>query len=83
MYYTYIIESELSGKLYIGQTNDLFSRLKRHNNNENKYTKNKGPWKLIFSKEFELRTDAMKFEKKLKSFKNSVYIKSKILSGEL
>jgi predicted GIY-YIG superfamily endonuclease len=39
MYFTYILESEFSGKIYIGPTNDLVSRIKRHNNNENLYTK--------------------------------------------
>ncbi|MBZ0201863.1 MAG: GIY-YIG nuclease family protein [Ignavibacteria bacterium] len=30
-YYTYIIQSESTGKLYIGQTNNLHNRLLQHN----------------------------------------------------
>ncbi|MBX2944123.1 MAG: GIY-YIG nuclease family protein [Cyclobacteriaceae bacterium] len=39
-------------KLYIGQTNDIDDRLHRHNSNQNLATQNKGPWKLLFYKEF-------------------------------
>jgi putative endonuclease len=53
MYYTYIIQSETTEKLYIGQTNNLQARINRHNSDKNFTTKNKGPWKLLYSKEFE------------------------------
>ena len=78
MYYTYILQSEPSGKLYIGQTNHLESRVNLHNSNKNFSTKNKGPWKLLYSKEFETRSEAMNFEKKLKSIKNKEYLLEKI-----
>ena len=70
MFYTYILISKSNGKLYIGQTNNLEDRLKRHNSNYNKYTANKGPWKIIFSKSFETRQEAVQLELKLKSMKN-------------
>jgi len=35
---------------------------------------NKGPWKIIFSREFETRAEAVRLEKKLKSFKNKEYL---------
>ena len=74
MFYTYIIQSTTSGILYIGQTNNLQDRLSRHNANRNKWTKNKGPWVLIFSKSFESRAEAMKLETHLKSFKNPQFL---------
>jgi len=83
MYYTYILQSESSEKLYIGQTNHLESRVYRHNSNKNFTTKNKGPWKLIFHKEFESRREAMSFEKKLKSVKNKDYLLNKIRDNNL
>jgi putative endonuclease len=70
MFWTYVIYSTKNDIYYIWQTNNLTDRLLRHNTNRNKYTKNKGPWKLVFSKEFATRSQAMAFEKKLKSFKN-------------
>ncbi|MBN8583734.1 MAG: GIY-YIG nuclease family protein [Ignavibacteria bacterium] len=47
-FYTYILQSEISGKLYIGQTNDLEDRLIRHNSNQSLSTKNNGPASLHF-----------------------------------
>ncbi|MCI0448418.1 MAG: GIY-YIG nuclease family protein [Chlorobi bacterium] len=73
-YCTYVIQSESSGALYIGQTLDIKSRLHRHNSNQSLSTKNKEPWKLIFRKGFENRSEAIKLEIKLKSFKNKLRI---------
>jgi putative endonuclease len=82
MYYTYIIISESTGKFYIGQTNNIQARLSRHNSSKNFSTKNRGPWKLIFTKEFPTRAEAMKYEKYLKSLKNKEYILKKICGYE-
>jgi putative endonuclease len=67
---TYILKSNSTGKLYIGQTNNLSERLSLHNSNQVLSTKNKGPWELIFYKEFPDRSNAMKLETKLKKWKN-------------
>ena len=74
MFYTYVIQSTSSGVLYVGQTNNLSDRILRHNTNRNKWTKNKGPWTLIFSRAFETRSEAMVLEVKLKAFKNREYL---------
>ena len=83
MYYTYIIQSESSEKLYIGQTNNLEARIIRHNSSKNFTTKNKGPWKLLFSRDFMTRSEVMIYEKKLKSFKSKEYLINKINNKEL
>ena len=83
MYSTYILISESTGKLYIGQTNNLNARISRHNSNKNFTTKNKGPWRLLFSKDFNTRSEAMMYEKKLKSIKRKEYLISKIERNEL
>jgi len=74
-FYTYILESESTGTLYIGQTANIDDRLYRHNNGKSRFTKGKGPWKIIFSKELDSRTDAILLENKLKGFKNRDRIK--------
>jgi putative endonuclease len=74
MYYTYILKSEKTNKLYIGHTENLERRLIEHNSSQSKSTRNKGPWSLIYKKEFKSRSDAMKFELKLKSIKNKNYL---------
>ena len=82
MYCTYILQSEKTTQLYIGQTNNLLDRLARHNGNRNKWTKGKEPWKLIYVKENETRGEAMKLEKWLKGFKNKSYTIEWIKSRE-
>jgi putative endonuclease len=76
MYFTYILISESTNKLYIGQTNNLEDRLFRHNKGLNKYTKGKGPWEILYCKSFTNRKEAVALELKLKSFKNRAYILS-------
>ncbi|MCX6258916.1 MAG: GIY-YIG nuclease family protein [Bacteroidia bacterium] len=78
MFYVYVIESQSSGLLYIGQSKSPYKRLIDHNRGASPYTKDKGPWAIIFLKEFESRTDAILFEKKLKSWKNPIRIKALI-----
>ena len=75
-YYTYIIESITNQRWYIGHTNDIDRRLSEHNSGQNKSTKGKGPWKLIFLKSFDNNLDANKFELKLKKLRNKKFIKT-------
>lgn len=74
MYWTYIIASQTSGKLYIGQTNNLADRLRRHNENRNKWTRGKGPWELVYTKGHPTRSEAVALERRLKSYKNKAYL---------
>jgi putative endonuclease len=82
MYSIYILESQSSGKLYIGQTNNLQDRIKRHNSNQNLATKNKGPWKLLFFLEFNSRSEAVLMERKLKAWKKPEKVKQWIKSQQ-
>jgi putative endonuclease len=74
MYYTYIIKSVKTGKLYIGLTRDLEERLIRHNTGQNKSTKDKGPWELFYLKTFDTGSEAVLHELKLKNTKNKTYL---------
>jgi len=70
-YLVYILKSTKDNKYYIGQTSDVEQRLNAHNNGSVPSTKNRRPLILIFQKEFSLRSDAMKYEKHLKQYKNT------------
>ena len=73
-YFVYVLKNS-EGVLYIGQTKDLNDRIIRHNTNRSKYTKNKGPYKLIYKEQFSSRSESMKREKELKSGKGRAWIK--------
>jgi putative endonuclease len=70
MFHVYILYSVITDRYYVGQTANLEDRLKRHNQGRSKYTKSGIPWKLVFKKNFENRSDAVKFELKIKSSKS-------------
>lgn len=69
----------MSGKYYIGHTQDLEDRIIRHNNGRERYTKGRGPWDLIYSEEYDTRSMAMKREKLFKKFKSHNYINKEFL----
>ena len=69
-FYTYILQSIRDGRYYIGSTNNVPKRLKSHNSGYSKSTKPYLPWKLVYEKGFEARTDAYKYEIKLKRMKS-------------
>lgn len=78
MFTAYVLKSESSGKIYIGQTNDINKRLTEHNNSEyqlTKYTKrNKGPWIIVYFENYNNRINVLKREKQLKSAKGREFI---------
>jgi putative endonuclease len=81
MYCVYIIQNPQGG-LYIGQTEQrVEERVARHNRGGEKYTTNKGPWKIIYTEIYNTRTEALAREKYLKKLKNPKYILEKIIKN--
>jgi putative endonuclease len=83
MFYTYVLQSKSTGKIYIGYTSNLERRLKRHNQElptKNKsYTKlNKGPWEVVYKEEFKTKEEAIKRERQLKTAKGRKFIKFRL-----
>lgn len=80
MYYVYVVQSESTGKIYIGQTKNRDKRIKQHNDinfDKRSYTKlNKGPWKLVYQEQYETRQDALKREKYFKSHHGRDWLRS-------
>ena len=75
MYYLYILFSEKLNRFYVGQTNDLLSRLKRHNSGQENYTSKGVPWEIVYFVQLESRGKAMRMEKKLKNLKSQSRLK--------
>jgi len=70
MFHLYILLSEKTNKYYIGSTGNLEDRITRHNGGRSKSTKFGIPWKLIYTEEFETRSEAIIRELELKSWKS-------------
>ena len=75
-YFVYILKSIRDGSYYVGSTQDLFSRIERHNQGRSKYTRNKRPWELLYSEEYPDRSAAIKREKEIKKRRRREYIES-------
>lgn len=85
MYFVYVIRSVSSGRIYIGQTEDLAARLRRHNKDlpvkSKSFTfKNCGPWELVYKEEYETRKLALEREKSLKSHRGRDWLKEKLMN---
>jgi len=63
---TYILFSISKNKFYIGSTNDLQRRLREHNSGQTKSTKFGIPWELVYSKDFNTKSEATQLEIKIK-----------------
>jgi len=78
MYYVYLLRSEKNGKWYTGCTSDLRKRFKEHSDNRSTYTKNKGPWKLIYYEACSSKDDAYAREKYLGTGMGRRYLKNRL-----
>jgi putative endonuclease len=74
MFYIYILQSNTSGRYYIGQTDNPDRRLAEHNDPTNKNSQTtkrfKGPWKLVLLEQYENRSDAVARERQIKAWKS-------------
>jgi putative endonuclease len=84
MYFVYIIYSKSIDRYYIGISRDPERRLKFHNKglsgSKQAFTKRASDWKIVYKKRFENRSDARKFEQKIKKMKSRRYIE-KLIPG--
>ena len=77
--YTYMLRCA-DGTLYTGWTNDLERRVKAHNNGTGaKYTKSRGPGKLVYFEEYETKEEAMSREFHIKQLTRSQ--KEELING--
>ena len=80
MYFLYILQSEPTGRYYIGQTQNVEERVSYHNANYSKSPKNRGPWKLVYTEQYPSRSEAVRRERQIKSWKDRRMIE-KLLSA--
>jgi putative endonuclease len=75
MFTTYVLYSSTYKKIYIGYTSDLDNRLLSHNVLSKKgWTIKYRPWKIIYTEVFDLKSEAMRREKELKTSRGRDFI---------
>ena len=78
MYYVYILRSLVNNRYYIGCTNDLESRLAKHNQGYVQSTKAYRPWEMIYQEIYGTLGEARRRERELKSWKSRKRIEALI-----
>jgi putative endonuclease len=68
-FYVYVIYSDQSNLFYKGSTSDIEKRMFEHNNDLERYTARKGPWKLVVLERYDSKGAAPIREKALKKCK--------------
>jgi putative endonuclease len=64
-YRVYILRNP-GGRFYIGLAEDVARRLQQHNGGESRWTKTRGPWRLVWQSEALFLSEARKLENRLK-----------------
>ena len=80
MFIVYVLKNSITGKRYIGSTNDLVRRLSEHNRGHTKSTRQKGVWEVIYTEEYAESLEASRREKQIKSYKGGNGFK-KLIAG--
>jgi len=83
MAFAYILFSIGINTYYVGSTNDLADRLKRHNSGRGTFTIRGVPWILVFKKEYPTKSEAYQAELYIKSQKSRKYIEELIANQSI
>ena len=76
-FYIYIIKSK-EGRFYVGSTENLGNRLKKHNQKMSFWTSRFSDWEIIYTEKFKTRKEALCREQIIKSYKGGQAFKKLI-----
>ncbi len=80
--YIYVLKSGLTGKYYVGSSNDPERRLnKQHNLGLVRATKSGIPWRIVFSQKCQSLRAARSVEFRLKKLKSKIVLDKIIRDG--
>lgn len=82
MYSVYVLRSGKSGRHYIGSAADVAVRLAKHNSGAVRSTKAGLPWEVIHTESFGNRTEAVRREREIKSYKGGNGFRKLIIPGQ-
>jgi putative endonuclease len=61
-YFVYVLQSQADGGLYTGSTQNIEKRLREHNAGRTKSLRHRRPLCLLYTEEFQTRSEAMSRE---------------------
>ena len=79
MFHLYILQSETTGRFYVGHCENLLTRFDQHRNGHNKSTRGRGPWWMPYWEAHPSRSAAMAREHEIKAKKSAASIRRIIL----
>ncbi len=82
MYYTYILKNTETNRYYIGYTPDLKNRLEKHKKGQVFSTKSNLNYNLEWYCAFKTRTQALEFEKYLKTGSGIAFMKKRFFKSD-
>ena len=71
-HYVYILENGI-GRQYVGSTENVKSRLQKHNKDEVPHTSKYKPWNLVHASMFPTKKQALEYERYLKSGSGTMF----------
>ena len=81
--HVYILQSQSSGRFYIGCAEDPRVRLTEHNRGQTRSTRGRGPWLLVYQEQFRTSSEALARERQLKNWKSHRSIQELIDSSKV
>ena len=82
MFYIYILYSKNFDRYYVGSTENVESRLLRHNSKMVTSTKKYIPWLFVYTEQFLTRAEAVNRENQIKKMKSRKYIETLISNNQ-
>jgi putative endonuclease len=76
----YILQSDSTGRFYVGSTDDLSRRLTEHGRGHSLATRGRGPWRLVYQESFCTLLEARRRELEIKRWKSAKLIR-KLVAG--
>ncbi|MCL5795536.1 MAG: GIY-YIG nuclease family protein [Patescibacteria group bacterium] len=82
MSYVYVLQSLKNHRLYTGSTNNLARRINEHLRGQGDYTRQTGPYKLVYCEKCNSLLEARRLERYYKTGKGREKIKDIITNSE-
>jgi len=81
MYHVYILYSKLLNRYYIGSTENIESRLRKHNTNHKGFTGRAPDWQVVYKEDLADKQIGLTREKQIKNWKSRLMIEKLIVTN--